>query len=173
MEFQKRKLPRLKEYDYSTPGAYFITICTHNKICILGHIMSGDGGFELTVQYSPIGEIAKACLLEIERHYSNVKIDNWVIMPNHVHILFQITERINPSPIKYDIPNVVGKYKAAVTRSVGNAFMHSEKIWQSSYHDHIIRNDKDYQKIWEYISGNPSKWLDDCFYCEEEVIPPV
>ena len=167
VDFQKRKLPRLSGYDYSTPGAYFITICTHNKNCILGHIMSGDGGFELTVQYSPIGEIAKACLLEIERHYSNVKIDNWVIMPNHVHILFQITEQLNSTPLKYDIPNIVGKYKAAVTRSAGNSFAYSEKIWQSSYHDHVIRNDQDYQKIWEYISGNPSKWLDDCFYCEE------
>ncbi len=167
MDFQKRKLPRLKEYDYSTPGAYFITICTHNKNCIFGRIMSIDGGIEPVVRYSPIGEIAKRCLLDIERHYRNVKIDNWVIMPNHVHILFRITERRNQSPIKYDIPNVVGKYKAAVTRLVGNAFMHSDKIWQSSYHDHIIRNDKDYQGIWEYISGNPSKWLDDCFYCEE------
>lgn len=166
MELQKRKLPRLKAYDYSSPGAYFITICTHNKNCIFGSILSGDGGIEPTVQYSPIGEIARNCLLEIEQHYGNVKIDNWVIMPNHVHILFRITERIT-SPIKYDISNVVGKYKAAVTRTVRKITLHPDKIWQSSCYDHIIRNDKDYQKIWEYISGNPSKWLDDCFYCEE------
>jgi len=167
MELQKRKLPRLNAYDYSTPGAYFITICTYHKNCIFGSIIPGDGGIEPIVRYSPIGEIAKTCLFEIEQHYNNVKIDNWVIMPNHIHILFRIRQQINPSPKKYDIPNVVGKYKASVTRSVGNAFMHSEKIWQSSYHDHIIRNDQDYQKIWEYISGNPSKWLEDCFYCEE------
>ena len=165
VDFQKRKLPRLSGYDYSTPGVYFITICTYNKNCIFGRIIHGEN--DPTVKYSPIGEIAKTCLLEIEHHYSNVKIDNWVIMPNHVHILFQITEQLNSTPLKYDIPNIVGKYKAAVTRSAGNSFAYSEKIWQSSYHDHVIRNDQDYQKIWEYISGNPSKWLDDCFYCEE------
>lgn len=164
MELQKRKLPRLKEYNYSTSGAYFVTICTHNKKCLFGHIMYV--GNDPVVKYSLIGEIAKQCLLEIEHHYSNVKIDNWVIMPNHVHILFRITDQINPFVKQYDIPNVVGKYKASVTRTVGNVIMDPGKVWQSSFHDHIIRNERDYQKIWEYISGNPSKWLEDCFYCE-------
>ena len=117
------------------------------------------------MSYSAIGKIAKVCLLDIETHYENVKIDNWVIMPNHIHMLIQITERINPFPTKaFDISNVVGKYKASVTRAVGNAFMHSGKIWQSSFYDHIIRNEHDYLSIWEYISGNPSKWLDDQFF---------
>ncbi len=114
------------------------------------------------MKYSAIGTLAKNCLLDIENHYSNVKVDNWVVMPNHIHLLIRVTEA--PSQVKYDIPNIVGKYKAAVTRAVGNTLQYSEKIWQSSFHDHIIRNDMDYQKIWEYISGNPSKWVDDCFY---------
>jgi len=117
--------------------------------------------------YSSIGEIARKCLLDVESHYENMKVDNWVIMPNHVHILLQITERINPFPMKkYDVSNVVGKYKASVTRAVGNAFMHSGRLWQSSFYDHVVRNDEDYQNIWQYISGNPSKWLEDRFYCE-------
>ena len=157
-----RKLPRLKEYDYTTPGAYFITICTHNKECIFGKIVPGNMTCDAQMCYSPVGEIAKKCLLDIESHYKNVEIDNWVIMPNHIHLLIRITERINPFPT-YDIPNVIGKYKAAVTRSVGNAFIHSGKLWQSSFYDHVIRNDADYGEIWQYISGNPSKWLDDCF----------
>ena len=119
--------------------------------------------------YSRIGQIAKRCLLDIEAHYGNVKLDNWVIMPNHIHLLLRIVEQTDPtSAIRYDVPNVVGKYKAAVTRSVGNAFMHSGKLWQSSFHDHVVRSDDDYLKIWNYISGNPSKWLEDCFYCSEE-----
>ena len=69
---------------------------------------------------------------------------------------------------KFDISNIIGKYKAAVTRNVGNAFMHSEKIkiWQRSFHDHIIRSEADYLSIWNYIGGNPQKWGKDCFYNE-------
>ena len=119
------------------------------------------------MQYSPIGEIARECLLDIASHYDNIKVDKWVIMPNHVHMLIQITERIEPQlTIRYDIPNVIGKYKAAVTRKVGKALIYSGKLWQSSYYDHIIRNQEDYLQIWQYISGNPSKWLDDCFFSE-------
>ena len=78
-------------------------------------------------------------------------------MPNHIHLLIRITERINPFPTKrYDIPNVIGKYKAAVTRRVGNAFMHSVKLRQTSFHDHIIRDEADYRRIWTYIDTNPA-----------------
>ena len=90
-------------------------------------------------------------------------------MPNHIHLLIRISEPegINPFPtIKYDISNVIGKFKAGVSRIVGNAFMHSENktIWQRSFHGHIIRDEKDYLKIWEYIDENPLKWEEDCFY---------
>ena len=167
MDYPNRKLPRLREYDYSTPGVYFITICSHKKKCIFGKIALGEYMDDAKMLYSPIGEIARKCLLDMESHYDNVKIDNWIIMPNHVHMLIHISERINPFPTAaYDISNIVGKYKAAVTRSVRNAFMHSGKLWQSSFYDHIVRTDEDYQNIWQYICGNPSKWLDDCFYCE-------
>ena len=97
-------------------------------------------------------------------------------LPNHIHliIVIQEAEGINCGTDKsvpykkYDIPNVVGKFKAGVTRNVGNAFMHSAKqqIWQRSFHDHIIRDEKDYQKIWKYIDENPLKWELDCFYSE-------
>lgn len=166
MELPNRKLPRLHDYDYSAPGAYFITICTYNKQPIFGHIAISSNG-EAVMHYSPIGTFAKQHLLDLPSHYENVKIDNWVVMPNHIHMLIRIEERINPFPTAaYDIPNVVGKYKAAVTRTVGNAFMHSGKLWQTSFYDHIVRNEKDYQDIWQYIAGNPSKWLEDRFYCE-------
>ena len=167
MDLPNRKLTRLSGYDYSTPGAYFVTICTFGKRCIFGKIVSGELAGEASMLYSDLGKVARDCLLNIESHYDNIKIDHWVIMPNHVHILIRIEERINPFPtIAYDIPNVIGKYKSAVTRSVGNAFMHSEKLWQSSFYDHVIRNEEDYQSVWQYISGNPSKWAEDCFYCE-------
>ena len=168
MNLPNRKHTRLPGYDYATPGAYFVTICTHEKQCIFGKIESGSMIGDAKLNYSPIGEIAKQYLLDTENHYDNIKIDHWVIMPNHIHMVIRVEERINPFPtIAYDISNVVGKYKAAVARTVGNAFMHSGKLWQSSFYDHIIRNDTDYQNIWQYISANPSKWLEDCCYMEE------
>ena len=90
-------------------------------------------------------------------------------MPNHIHIIVQIAERINPFPTKkYDLSNVIGKYKAAVTRTVGNAFMHSAKIWQTSFYDHIIRDEADYQRICNYIDTNPAKWNEDRFCIGEQ-----
>ena len=168
MEYPNRKLPRLSAYDYGTPGAYFVTICTSQKKCILGKIIADKHIGDAYMEYSSIGKIAKDCLLKIESHFPNVFLGNWVIMPNHIHILLHIeeqTERIYPFPTA-DLSKIIGTYKAAVTRNVGNAYMHSGKLWQSSYYDHIVRNDEDYRNIWNYIYGNPSKWLEDCFYCE-------
>lgn len=170
MEFPNRKRNRLEQYDYSSPGAYFVTICTHNKEKIFGEIVDGDCFTASQIKLSEIGFIANEELLNIEKHYENVKIDKYVIMPNHIHILLVIAERMNPFPttIKFDLSNIIGKYKASVTRSVGKAFMPSEKnkLWQSSFHDHIIRGNQDYRKIWEYIHNNPAKWKEDCFYSE-------
>ena len=161
----KRKSPRLKEYDYSAPGTYFVTLCTYNKKHILGTIVNGE------MNYNHLGKIAEKEIKNIQSHYNNVLVDKYVIMPNHIHMLVSITEYIpaggiNPSPtITCDIPNIVGRFKAAVTRNVGDAFMHPAKsIWQRSFHDHIIRNKNDYEKIWEYIDTNVVRWELDCFY---------
>lgn len=169
--FPNRKHTRLKDYDYSSPGAYFITICTKDKKSILGKIVVGDELNKSQIQLFPIGIIANREILKIESHYDNVKVDKFVIMPNHIHLIIVISERINPFPTsnKYDIPNVIGKFKAAVTRNVGKAFMPSANsaLWQTSFHDHIIRDKNDYRKIWEYIDGNPSRWAEDKLFVEE------
>ena len=167
MDLPNRKRVRLKNYDYRQSGYYFITICTYQKQKTLSTIERNGVCGNVKTILSPIGVIAERELLKIEAHYDNVKIDKYVIMPNHIHLIVTITERINPFPTKkYDISNIIGKYKAAITRSVGNAFMHSENIWQRSFHDHIIRDENDYRKIWNYIDSNPIKWQDDCFYTE-------
>ena len=158
-----RKPTRLNEFDYSAPGAYFIIICTRERRQIFGRIKNGH------MFLNDIGKIVNSEILRIESHYTNIRINKYIIMPNHIHMIIVIenTEGINPFPtIKFDIPNIVGKFKAGVTRLVGNAFMHSDKtnIWQRSYHDHIIRGETDYHKIWEYIDTNALKWEEDCFY---------
>ena len=167
MSMPNRKPLRLTDYDYSAPGAYFVTICTHEKACLFGRIIPAADKAGAYMQYSPIGKMARECLLDIASHYDNVRVDHWVIMPNHIHMLVQITEKIDSQPgMRCDISNVVGKYKAAVTRKIGQARLPSGKLWQTSFYDHVIRNQEDYLSIWQYIDGNPSKWLEDCF-CSE------
>ena len=166
MDYPNRKAPRIRGYDYSTPGVYFITVCTKDRAPIFGTISNGDIYHKPEMHLSKIGTIAENEILNVDKHYANVKIDKYVIMPNHIHILIRITERINPFPTtpKYDIPNIVGKFKAAVTRNVGKAFMPSANLWQTSFHDHIVRGEQDCREIWQYIDTNPQKWTQDCFY---------
>ena len=145
MELPKRKPTRLKEYDYSSPGAYFITICTNKKAHLFGTIKNN------CMQLNAVGEVVNQEISNIASHYQNVSVDKYVIMPNHIHLVLLISEaeRINPFPTKrFDVSNIIGKFKAGVTRNVGNAFMHSDKkIFQSSFHDHVIRGKADYRKI--------------------------
>jgi len=163
-ELPKRKNIRLKGYDYSQAGYYFITICVKDKMDFFGEVLNGK------VCLNECGEIAENELIKIPTHYDNVKIDKFIIMPNHIHMIIVIfsPERINPFPTKVDIPNIVGKYKAGVTRTVGNAFMRSDimrnEIWQKSFHDHIIRDEEEYKYIWKYIDENPLNWESD-EYC--------
>ena len=117
----------------------------------MGKIVDGNLYQAPQIRLSAIGKILAEEITRIESHYANVKTDAFVIMPNHVHLIVRITERINPFPTKNgDIPNIVGKWKAAVTRNVGKAFMPSASytLWQSSFHDRIIRNEAEYRKIW-------------------------
>ncbi len=162
MDLPNRKLNRLDGYDYSSPGVYFVTICTKDRVPVLSTVSARtgkDGDAKITL--TEIGKLACAEIGNIESHYKNVTIDKFVIMPNHIHLLIRITERINPFPTRYDISNVVGKFKAAVTRNVGKAFMPSapKVLWQPSFYDHIIRSEQDYREIWEYIDNNPAKWV--------------
>ena len=153
-----RKNTRLKGYDYSQPGAYFVTICTKNMKHLFGTINNG------IMHLSGCGQIANDELQKISSYYEHVLVDKYIVMPNHVHMIVEInsTERINPFPT-VDIPNIIGKYKAGVSRIVGSAFMRSD-IWQKSYHDHIIRTEKYYNHIAQYITENPMRWQEDCFY---------
>ena len=149
--FPIRKHPRLKDYDYTEQNYYFVTICTHNKRCLFGK----------PAELSALGKLAEKHLQEISVHFPGVVVDKYVVMPNHIHgILIFPGENANLSA-------VVGNYKAAVTRSARKECA-DRIIWQRSFHDHIIRNQADYERIWQYIEGNPSRWEDDCFYVQQD-----
>lgn len=111
------------------------------------------------VPLSKTGEIVRRHIIAIHQHYPAVLVDHYVIMPNHIHLLLVINaDASGRSMIAPTISTVVKMLKDAVSKSVGHA------IWQKSFFDHVIRNEKDYQRVWTYIENNPIKWTEDCFY---------
>ena len=157
MALPTRKPMRLPEYDYSSPGAYFVTVCTANRRCILSDITVGAdalGGPRL--QLTDVGKIVEKYILTTER-MPGFHVEKYVIMPNHIHMIL----RIDNGPPRASAPTVsdaVGALKRLVHRRLG------QNIWQRSFHEHVIRNDIDYREIWEYIDANPANWAEDCYY---------
>ena len=166
MELPKRKPNRLKDFDYNTPGYYFITICTQGKRCILGQIVGGGALDAPQMQLSATGEIVDQHILG-GNLIPGVTVEKYVIMPNHIHILLQITEDAVGGMPKATSPTgaVIPRFVAALKRFC-NADADAS-LFQRSFHDHIIRGEQDYLKIWQYIDSNPAKWTEDCFYAEE------
>ncbi len=168
MNLPKRKPTRLREYDYSTPGAYFVTICTKDRELLLSKIIVGQGLAPAENELTQYGNIAKEQLELLETRYNGIKIEKYVIMPNHIHILisnYEMTAGASPCPT---ISDVICTFKSITTRMCRKEDFEPQHLFQSSFHDHIIRNEKDYQKIWEYIDTNVIKWQDDCFYYNEK-----
>ena len=154
MDLPKRKSNRLQYYDYSSNGAYFITICTKDNAKILCDIVGDDAYIVPTIQLTTIGNI-------VEKYVKSIPgIDKYVIMPNHIHLIICIksVETIKASSPTQSIPQLIRSFKTLVTKDLGSS------VFQRSFHDHIIRNKHDYDRIWEYIDTNPIKWKNDCFY---------
>ena len=156
----KRKSTRLQGYDYSHAGYYFITICTKDKQAILGQIVGADTSVRPQLIKSEIGKIAENCWHVIERLNENVKTDIFCVMPNHIHGIIIIKDSGGQG--RPPLQKIIQSYKSITTRMcfpIGY-----RQIWQRSYHDHIIRNEADYQRIWQYIDENPVRWINDCYY---------
>ena len=160
----QRKHPRMAHYDYSTAGAYFITICTHNRRCLLSRIVGQDLG-AAKVHYTAYGEIAEKQLLLLEQRYPSLKIDQFVIMPNHIHAILILEEAAGASP-RPTIADIVCAYKSLTTRAC-KAVRPVEKLFQTSFYDHVIRGREDYAEIAEYIVNNPKQWELDKLYTAE------
>ncbi len=153
-----RKCIRLQEYDYSTPGAYFVTICTINRQPILSKIFVGQGLAPAVVRLSDYGRMAQQQLMNIPRRFPNIQIDNYVIMPNHIHILFSVKE----CTCLCDRASVIDAVR--VFKSITTRMCRCGKVFQTSFYDHIVRNQEDYDAVWTYIDNNPTKWKLDRFY---------
>ena len=162
----KRKPTRLKQFDYSQNGYYFITICTHNRKNLFCNIV-GAIHESPEIKLNLNGKIVDKYINKLKIRFG-LDIDKYVIMPNHIHLIIVIGERaIRESPLQKRslISKAVGFLKMNVSRDIHNTG-YLKPVWQRSFHDHIIRKEKDYLKIWNYIDTNPQKWREDCFYCE-------
>lgn len=153
MDMPKRKKVRLENYDYSKPGAYFITLCVKDRKAILSDIAVGASiARPKEIRLTNVGEIVKSAIENIPQHYSAITVDNYVIMPDHIHLLLQLHGDKNGRPmVAPAINRVIQQTKGYVTKQIGFS------IWQKSYNDHIVRNEQDYKSIWEYIENNPFK----------------
>ena len=163
MKVPKRKPTRLINYDYSREGAYFITICTKDKQKILCDIVGGGAYDAPLCKLTQAGQIAEKYILSTN-NIEKLRVDKYVIMPNHIHLILCVENKegtsMAPSPTNSIISHSISTLKRFVNREIG------ENIFQRSFHDHIIRDEKDYLKIWNYIDTNPQKWREDCFYTE-------
>ena len=159
-----RKPNRIKNYDYSQRGSYFVTICTKDRKKLLSEIRVGTPVLgcpqvnnEL-VYLKEYGQIADRCIKQLNKFYTSLSVDNYVIMPDHVHLLITI-HSLNGHPgtgvptRTSEIGRLVGTFKRFCNKKYG------ENIWQDRYYDHVVRNQQDYNEIWEYINYNPRKYL--------------
>ena len=163
-----RKRMRLQGWDYSTEAAYFLTLCSKNKHSIFSRIVGRDILDAPTVQLSQYGDLVQSALQYLSENTKSILVHNWVIMPNHVHILISVTNEGMVAkgasgmsrPTESIVPRFISSLKRYTNKQSG------QDLWQVSYYDHIIRDDEDFLRRWRYIDHNPSAWLDDDYYVE-------
>ncbi len=152
MALPVRKHPRLKEYDYCRNGAYFATICAKNHAHVFGAVR-GDHA-PAWVELSEVGKIADQHIRNISVVYKTVRVEKYVIMPNHIHLLIVIMALCDEES-HLSLHTIIRSFKTLVTKQIGYS------IWQSSYYDRVICNEERYQDVWNYIDRNPLKWQED------------
>ncbi len=171
---RRRKPNRLRDFDYSQSGWYFVTICVQNRECLFGRIENGK------MILNQFGEIVEKCWYEIPQHFPDVTLDEFVVMPNHVHGMVVIRNDVmknrhvvgnaymrslqspsSPDRTKMALSKIIHGFKSAVTREINKIQNQFCFQWQKSFHDHIIRNEKSYWAIKEYIRNNPAHWTFD------------
>jgi putative transposase len=137
---RRRRSVRIPGYDYTQPGPYYVTIVTHNRECLFGSVVDGQ------MSYSDFGCMARLCWIDIPKHFPHVELDEFVVMPNHVH----------------GIPTIIRSFKSVVTRKINSSRGTIGKpVWQRGFYEHVIDSDRELDSIREYIIGNPVRWTED------------
>jgi putative transposase len=160
-----RRSIRIPGYDYTNPGAYFLTFCTYQRSEIFGSIS------EQAVQLSPAGIIAQWELKRLPKRFSHIQLGEFVIMPNHVHVLIHLIQAGTGllekygQPVPGSIPTIVRSYKSTVSRRINQlASWKGQPVWQRNYYEHIVRDEHALNRISAYIRSNPSRWAEDKFF---------
>lgn len=167
-----RKSVRLPKYDYTQQGAYFITVVTQNRNYLFGQIVEG------IMCSNTFGNIVSQVWQSIPKHHPKTVVDPFIIMPNHMHGIINIVgaRRAVPlhqyeefgKPVPGSIPTIIRSFKSETTRRINNLRKSpGAKVWQRNYYEHVIRDENDYEKIFEYILTNPQNWLKDNEYRED------
>ena len=171
-DIHHRRSIRLKGYDYSQAGAYFVTICVHDRECLFGEIVDGE------MRLNDFGRIVAAEWIRSGELRSEIDIGEYVVMPNHFHGIVIITDIVGngdvcrgdrpvapttmPGPQPKSIGAMMAGFKSIVTKRI-NILRDTPglPVWQRNYHEHVIRNDADYNRIAEYVANNPQRWIED------------
>ena len=154
-----RQSIRLRGYDYSQPGHYFLTLCSHQKRAVFGDIRQQQ------IQLNFCGDIAKENWLKISELHSSVKLHEFVIMPNHMHCIIEITPPAAGCINSVTLGKLVRGYKASVTSAIRKQTQNQVyAVWQRNYYEHIIRNEASFWAITQYIRDNPKKWQEDEYF---------
>lgn len=151
----RRKSPRKYGYDYTQPGGYFVTICTHHRDHLFGEIIDRQ------MHRNAWGNVAAACWQAIPEHFPHSAIDSFVIMPNHIHGILFVDEGNT-----YTLGQIINVFKGAVTREINRTRPEHERdpIWQRNFHDTIIKDDAMLVQLREYMRQNPARWQEDRFF---------
>jgi len=192
-----RRSIRLKGYDYSTPGAYFITICAYDKKSLFGEVTDAGGNKPAGMRLNDAGMIVYEEWMNTEKIRNEVQIDEFVIMPNHIHGIVWISERMSARRMSEKgqgqkrrmpfartggsgfpglgspsgtIGAMVRGFKSAGTRRLRDISGNPEmKVWHRNYWDHVIRDDADMARIREYVHNNPARWELDSLNCHRTI----
>lgn len=163
-EYPTRKSPRLKGFDYSAVGAYFLTICTAGHRCFLSTVEGGGDHDAPQLRLTSYGKIVEQNILKMNEIYTNLSVEKFVIMSNHIHLLLHVTTSSQNGPSRSPAPpnGIVPRYVATLKRFCNKQC--GFPMWQQSFDDRIIRNDAMYDRVWDYIDTNPIKWQMDRYH---------
>jgi len=148
----RRRSLRLPSYDYSQAGAYFITVCTHNRIVLFGEVIDDD------VRLNEFGILVKQTWDSLPMHYGGIDLDAFIIMPNHVHGIIILADE---PETRRGIREIVRGFKTFSARRVNERAGKRGALWQRGYYEYVIRNEKALNRIRDYIANNPARWAED------------
>jgi len=167
-EIHHRRSIRLKGYDYSSDGVYYITVCTQERVNLFGEVGVGADSISARMELNHAGKMIETIYNETINLYKNITSDICVIMPNHLHCIISISRAdMESAPTIGDVMqsfkrNTTIKYINGVKSGIYPPF--NKRIWQRDYYEHIIRDKNDYEQRWQYIDENPARWKEDEHY---------